>query len=185
MGQHLSSINSQIINLTKSDHSTLSHTSIVSIIGPEDISLLSSNTQLSRQWIKQIQNYLYLLSNIPEFEIINAQIDNIFITITTEDKRLIQEINNTFEKQQQLKISFTNRLNDCTEQYYLSKFTSPMTVKHSERQLEKSLHDLLSSNISFKGILSVLNQLIFDTIHTYDVRNIFLKLYIQMRILIE
>ena len=138
---------------------------------------MSSNTQPSRQWIKQIQNYLYLLSNIPEFEIINAQIDNIFITITTEDKRIIQEINNTFEKQQQLRISFTKRLNDCTEQYYLSKFTSPpTTVKHSERQLEKTLHDFLSSNVSFKEILSFLNQLIFDTIHTYDVRNIFLKL---------
>ncbi|CAF5035276.1 unnamed protein product, partial [Rotaria sp. Silwood1] len=108
MGQHLSNINSQIVNLLESNYSIPSPSTVVASVGPEDISLflsseISSNIindkyQISKQWTKQIQNYLYHLIHIPDFEIINTQMDNIYTSIITDYKQIIQELNNNFEK---------------------------------------------------------------------------------------
>ncbi|CAF5003999.1 unnamed protein product, partial [Rotaria sp. Silwood1] len=206
MGQHLSNINSQIVNLLESNCSIPSPSTVVASVGPEDISLflsseISSNIindkyQISKQWTKQIQNYLYHLIHIPDFEIINAQMDNIYTSIITDYKQIIQELNNNFEKHEKLKISFLNKLkNDnnnnkqestplklteryvSTETHHLPRSViinpSLSNNRFTEKQLETILNKFLTSNTSFKDILFVLNRFLFDTNNVYDLRNIF------------
>ncbi|CAF3487428.1 unnamed protein product [Rotaria sp. Silwood1] len=205
MGQHLSNINSQIVNLLESNYSIPSPSTVVASVGPEDISLflsseISSNIindkyQISKQWTKQIQNYLYHLIHIPDFEIINTQMDNIYTSIITDYKQIIQELNNNFEKHEKLKISFLNKLkNDnnnkqestplklteryvSTETHHLPRSIiinpSLSNNRFTEKQLETILNKFLTSNTSFKDILFVLNRFLFDTNNVYDLRNIF------------
>ncbi|CAF3003056.1 unnamed protein product [Rotaria sp. Silwood2] len=211
MGQHLSSINSQIVNLLESNCSIPSPTAVVSSIGSEDVSLflsseISSNAindkyQISKQWTKQIQNYLYHLIHIPDFEIVNTQMNSICTSILTDYQQIIQELNNDFEKKEQFKISLLNKLkndNDNKQQSSLAsklstlfKFaeknalpgthhlhqsiiidSSASSNRVTEKQFETILNKFLTSNKSLKNILFVLNKFLFDTNNVYDLRNI-------------
>ncbi|CAF3009920.1 unnamed protein product [Rotaria sp. Silwood2] len=214
MGQHLSSINYQLLHLTESDRSIPSPAAILSNIGQEDVSIflsseISSNktndeNRMARSWIKQIQNYLYLLTYIPDFGIINTTFDNIFISIITDYRQIIQEINNNLQNQEQLKTSFAIKQKDHNNNRQQSSITSKLSSlfksaeRHisprtphiseskkdsssshdriTERQLERVLHNFLFSTTSLKDVLYVLKQLLFDTTNVYAIQNILAQL---------
>ncbi|CAF4484295.1 unnamed protein product, partial [Rotaria socialis] len=191
MGQHVSSINSQIINLLESNILIRSPASVVATVGPEDVRLFLSSDiptdttsgkyPISKQGANQIQNYLNLLTNIPEFEAVNNQVDTIFLSMSNDYQQIIQEINNNFEIREKIIASLFNTLKiDRTESSFASRISTLFkSIKehasnnHStDKQLEKILHNLLFSKTSFKHILSILSELLFDTHKTYDLHKI-------------
>ncbi|CAF3715727.1 unnamed protein product [Rotaria sp. Silwood1] len=171
MGQHLSTSNSQIFDLLKLKYSTINSAEVISCIDPEDI-------------------HLFLSPKIHSDRITDQLIIN-----------TIQDINNNFENQEQLKISLLIKIKDNNDNKQQSSITSTLYAliksaeklvsskihlshasktdssssndRNIEKQLEINLRKFLNSKVSFKEILSVLNQLLFDIHYVYDLRNIF------------
>jgi len=125
-------------------------------------------------------------------------------------KRVIQEIKDILERQEQLKASLTKQFDEDKKetkthhhnrdqqhsdeeqsssrsqmsiQFKLIEKNSSTTQKNHvnrrsmsnirsiERQVENILVNFSSKNVSLKNVLPLLNQLIFDTVNVYDVRN--------------
>jgi hypothetical protein len=125
-------------------------------------------------------------------------------------KRVIQEIKDILDRQEQLKASLTKQFdeykketkthhhnrdqqhsdeqqsssrsqmsiqfksigkNSSTTQKNHVNLRSMSNIRSIQRQVENILVNFSSKNISLKNVLPVLNQLIFDTVNVYDVRN--------------
>ncbi|CAF0744029.1 unnamed protein product [Didymodactylos carnosus] len=164
MGQQLSNANSQIVDLTNVDGDTLISAEIVSETGQEDINLFLSikvppgstnyEYQMSnseKPLIKQIQNHLSLLTNVVA---INTQNDttfmaNVLTSIITDYKRVIQEMKDILERQEQLKTSLTNKLEDQKQRKAESNDHQPSFVsklstllKSAEKNISTVVHHL-------------------------------------------
>ncbi|CAF3541029.1 unnamed protein product [Rotaria sordida] len=136
MGQYLSNVNSQIVEWTNKNETVLSPESIVSGNGKESINLflsiktLADTTINSTQYdtnnqilnsekllIKQIQNYLLLLTKSNEVIEINTKINKILIEngcmpVIDHYQKALQEMKAIFDKQQQLQKSLRKKLDD-------------------------------------------------------------------------
>ncbi|CAF1073914.1 unnamed protein product [Rotaria sordida] len=136
MGQYLSNVNSQIVDWTNKNETVLSPESIVSGNGKESINLflsiktLADTTINSTQYdtnnqilnsekllIKQIQNYLLLLTKSNEVIEINTKINKIliengFMPVIDHYQKALQEMKAIFDKQQQLQKSLRKKLDD-------------------------------------------------------------------------
>jgi len=127
-------------------------------------------------------------------------------------KRVIQEIKDILERQEQLKASLTKQFDEdkketkthhhnrdqqhsdeqqsssrsqmsiqfqsieknssTTQKNYVYR-RSMANIRSIQRQVENILVNFSSKNVSLKNVLPLLNQLIFDTVNVYDVRNAF------------
>ncbi|CAF3642203.1 unnamed protein product [Rotaria sp. Silwood1] len=143
MGQHLSTSNSQIFDLLKLKYSTINSAEVISCIDPEDIHL--------------------------------------FLSPKIHSDRITDQYNND-NKQQSSITSTLSALIKSAEKLVSSKIhlshasktdSSSSNDRNIEKQLEINLRKFLNSKVSFKEILSVLNQLLFDIHYVYDLRNIF------------
>ncbi|CAF1198153.1 unnamed protein product [Rotaria sp. Silwood1] len=173
MDQHLSNVNLQIVDRTNKDETVLSPESIVSGNGKESINLFLSmktlanttihptqydtNNQIlnsEKLLIKQIQNYLLLLTKSDEVTKINTKVNNILIkngfVPTDHYQKAIQEMKAIFDKQQQLQKSLRKKVdadnnNDrsifaepCIESSMKDKNISPIETTTSIHSAQKS-----------------------------------------------
>ncbi|CAF3887263.1 unnamed protein product [Adineta steineri] len=189
MGQPLTTANTKLVEFIKSNDFRCNSKENIS---NNDINLLLTiidTTNLKTQWIKQIQKKLNLLTMMTNFEMINNEIDNIFLTnafvsIIDDYKQTIKDINDIRIRQEQLRLSFIKHIDEdknfshptisrlVTQFQSLENNSSTRNIKVIEKLIENIFVNFSTNIISFKNVLSLLKQLTFDTINIYSVRNV-------------
>jgi hypothetical protein len=160
MGQHLSNINSKIIDSLKKSDAELNSDTITTCNGKDDVILflnvkspicpsIGSSFQSNhdhqvpsseRCSIKQIQNNLSLLTGGTEFTDLNMQIhelfeNDIFLSVVTHHTDAIEELPSMFTNEQQLEESLAKKLaNDQTTDrpIFFKRSTLSSKVTNSE-----------------------------------------------------
>ncbi|CAF3116800.1 unnamed protein product [Rotaria sp. Silwood2] len=177
MGQHLSSVNSQIVDWTTKDGAVLSPDSIASGNGKENINLFLSmetlaDTTISKTQydnnnsilnsekllIKQIQNYLLLLTKANEVTEINTKVnktlmENGFVPVIDRYRKTLKEMKVMFDQQQQLQKSLRKKIDDDNDNDQ-SIFAEPF-IKSSANDKNilsvattTSIHDAQTSTVA-------------------------------------
>ncbi|CAF0824617.1 unnamed protein product [Adineta steineri] len=203
MGQNLSILNSQFIDLAKLDNNigVIATTLSIDDKEQEDVNLflsrkISSDISNNRmvniegQLINRIHQHLLRLTDVFELKNTDSKLNETFKekilpSVITDFEEVIKEINNLLDKKQKLHESFSQNLhkeNDASNKHgssltsKLSSFISTLVNHVHVSAPERSILDILSkipnNTVYLKDILCILQQLIFDTDHIYDIRNI-------------
>ncbi|CAF4049225.1 unnamed protein product [Rotaria sordida] len=161
MGAQLSKINLKIIELTTTNDLTLSSDTIVSSYGKEDINLflpikLTTDTKTSlilsdddcrlfnceNKLIKQIRNYLSLLTNTTEEITINDEIDQILMKdiyelMVNQYRRAMKDIQHIFNMKDQLQRTIKEKLDiDKNVDEFISTIPYATTRVEEEKEIE-------------------------------------------------
>jgi len=203
MGQNLSNANTKLTEFVKKDGIPLTTEKILSGSDTNDTSVFLCSKNLTdtttcttesnydnlianseKQLIQNIQNQLYLLTNINELEKINSQIhatltETIFLPMVTDFRQTINDIKATFEKQEQLQISLIKKLEDeknidqgiFTLIDSSSENTNDDNVQESEfdKQIKKeaNIQDQQLSHLATESFSSIL-LLLIKSAEKYD-----------------
>jgi hypothetical protein len=118
MSQHLSNINSKIVDSLETSDTKLNSNTIETCNGKDDINLfLTFKASNHERLIKQIQNNLSLLTDTTKLTDRNTQIQklfekDIFLSVVTYHTSAIEDLKGIFINEQQLRESLTKKLAD-------------------------------------------------------------------------
>ena len=188
MGQHLSTINSKIVDAVKTSDAELNSGTITTSNGKEDINLfltvkasISSSTGSSLQSdddrqvprsercsIKQIQNNLSLLTDTIKLTDLNMQIhelfvNDIFLFVVAHHNSAIEELKVIFTNEQQLRESLTKKLADdqTTDRViFPQRFTLSFKVANAEVSGNRNSKEGQVQELSYFVIQSLTSMLL-------------------------
>ncbi|CAF3325918.1 unnamed protein product [Rotaria socialis] len=126
---------------------------------------------------KQIRQDLFLLTNSSAVDELNTKIANIitqvFDRIATTNANLQNAIQSINDKQQQLKNSYAEKLNDdknITTSIFAQSFNDSANSNNASSENKKELHQFQAEQLSFFAVQSLISMLmmLLKSIHQYD-----------------
>jgi hypothetical protein len=150
MGQHLSNINSKIVDSVKTSDAKLNSNTIETCNGKDDINLFLS---VKERLIKKIQNNLSLLTDTTKLTDLNAQIHklfekDIFLSVVTHHTSAIEELKDILTKKFKSSDDKNNKESQVQELSYLiiQSLTSMLLtlIKSAEKNDPTIVHQILT-----------------------------------------
>ncbi|CAF3999075.1 unnamed protein product, partial [Rotaria magnacalcarata] len=149
-----------------------------SISSPDRDQKSSIEFPITKQTLsKQIRQDLFLLTNSSAVEELNTSIASIvtqvFDRITVTNTNLQNAIQSINDKQQQLKNSYAEKLNDdknITTSIFAQSFNDSANSNNASSENKKELHQFQAEQLSFFAIQSLISMLLMllKSIHQYD-----------------
>lgn len=179
MGQHFSTLQASLAALTEtnrpSDEQNLNE--------EEDLNFLLPNPNKTGI-IDSLQKSLWRLTNAEQFSQIRSEMEKILneqvrLPMMADNDIAIGEIEDMLGKPEQLRTAFLKKL--AAKKPKQIGFTNPSSTNSSISN--RSVLDILSKfsigMTSLKEVLPVLNKLMFDTQHTYDLHNVLKQFHVH------